>query len=141
MHHKACGILASRPGIEPVFYALEGRVLTTGPPGKSFLISLDRFLGLRFLGKKDIQVFIFGITLLMSSPVGAQSLSCVRLCDPMDCRQPEFPRSEYWSGLPFSSPGDLPNPKTEPMSLVSPELAGGFFTNSATWEAPISPKC
>ena len=79
LHHKACGILASRPGIEPVFYALEGRVLTTGPPGKSFLISLDRFLGLRFLGKKDIQVFIFGITLLMSSPVGAQSLSCVRL--------------------------------------------------------------
>ena len=71
----------------------------------------------------------------MSFPVGAQSLSCVRLCDPMDCRQPEFPRPEYWSGLPFSSPGDLPNPKTEPMSLVSPELAGGFFTNSATWEA------
>ena len=52
--------------------------MTTGPPGKSFLISLDRFLGLRFLGKKDIQAFIFGITLLIS-PVGAQSLSRVWL--------------------------------------------------------------
>ena len=36
-----------------------------------------------------------------------------------------FPRQEYWSGLPFPSPGDLPNPGTEP---VSPALAGGFFT-------------
>ena len=32
------------------------------------------------------------------------------------------------SGLPFPSPGDLPDPGTEPMSLVSPALAGGFFT-------------
>ena len=29
-----------------------------------------------------------------------------------------FPRQEYWSGLPFPSPGDLPNPKTEPTSLA-----------------------
>ena len=36
-----------------------------------------------------------------------------------------FPRQEYWSGLPFPSPGDLPNPGTEP---VSPALAGRFFT-------------
>ena len=36
-----------------------------------------------------------------------------------------FPRQEYWSGLPFPSPGDLPNPGTEPASLA---LAGGFFT-------------
>ena len=31
-----------------------------------------------------------------------------------------FPRQEYWSGLPFSSPGDLPNPGIKPTSLVSP---------------------
>ena len=37
-----------------------------------------------------------------------------------------FPRQEYWSGLPFPSPGDLPNPGTE---LASPALAGRFFTN------------
>ena len=39
-----------------------------------------------------------------------------------------FFRQEYWSGLPFPPPGDLPNPGTEPMSLESPALAGGFFT-------------
>ena len=36
-----------------------------------------------------------------------------------------FSRQEYWSGLPFPSPGDLPDPGIEP---VSPALAGGFFT-------------
>ena len=36
-----------------------------------------------------------------------------------------FPRQYYWSGLPFPSPGDLLNPRTEP---GSPTLAGGFFT-------------
>ena len=41
-------------------------------------------------------------------------------------------RQENWSGLPFSIPGDLPNPGTDPMSLMSPELAGKFFIISAT---------
>ena len=55
------------------------------------------------------------------------------LCNPMDCTrqapQPlEFSRQEYWSGLPFPSPGDLPSPGIEPESLVSPTLAGGFLT-------------
>ena len=48
-----------------------------------------------------------------------------------------FSRKQYWSGLPFPIPGDLPNPEIEPMSLMSP-LAGWFFTTSATWEAPSS---
>ena len=39
-----------------------------------------------------------------------------------------FPRQEYWSGLPFLPPGDLPNPEIEPTSPVSPGLAGRFFT-------------
>ena len=39
-----------------------------------------------------------------------------------------FPRQEYWSGLPFPTSGDLPNPGIEPMSLVSPALAGRFST-------------
>ena len=46
-----------------------------------------------------------------------------------------FPRQEYWSGLPCPSPGDLPNPGVEPVSLMSPALADRFFTTSATWEA------
>ena len=36
-----------------------------------------------------------------------------------------FPRQEYWSGVPFPSPGDLPDPGFEP---PFPALAGGFFT-------------
>ena len=46
-----------------------------------------------------------------------------------------FSRQEYWSGLPFPSPGALLNPWTEPKSLMSPSLAGGFFTTSTTKEA------
>ena len=46
-----------------------------------------------------------------------------------------FSRQEYWSGLPCPSPGDLPDLGIKPMSLLSPALAGGFFTTSATQEA------
>ena len=42
------------------------------------------------------------------------------------------------SGLPCPSPGDLPDPATEPTSLMSPALAGGFFTTSTTWEHYVS---
>ena len=37
-----------------------------------------------------------------------------------------FPRQGYWYGLPFPSPGDLPNPGIEPASPASPALEGGF---------------
>ena len=46
----------------------------------------------------------------------------------IDCQAPlsmGFPRQEFWSGFPFPSPGDLPDPEIEP---ASPVLAGGFFT-------------
>ena len=46
-----------------------------------------------------------------------------------------FSKQEDWSGLLCPSPGDLPNPGTEPAFLTSPALVGGFFTTSATWEA------
>jgi len=36
-----------------------------------------------------------------------------------------FSRQEYWNGLTFPSPGDIPEPGIEPASLA---LAGGFFT-------------
>jgi len=45
-----------------------------------------------------------------------------------------FSRQEYCSGLPCPPPGDLPNPGIEPSSLMSPALAGGFFTTNTTWE-------
>ena len=47
-----------------------------------------------------------------------------------------FPRQEYWSLLPVPTPGDLPDPGIEPMSLASLALVGGYFTTSATWGAP-----
>ena len=43
----------------------------------------------------------------------------------------EFFRQEYWSRLPFPTPGDLSDPG------VSPALAGGFFTTSAIWDAMV----
>ena len=45
-----------------------------------------------------------------------------------------FSRQECWSGLQCPFPEDLPNPGIKPASLMSPALAGGFFTTSATWE-------
>ena len=39
-----------------------------------------------------------------------------------------FSRQEYWSGVPFPPPGDLPNPGIKPACLASPALGGGFFT-------------
>ena len=47
---------------------------------------------------------------------------------------------EYWSGLPCPPPGGLPHSGMEPASLTSPALLGGFFTTSATWEAPFKDK-
>ena len=44
-------------------------------------------------------------------------------------------RQEYWNELPCPPPGDIPNTGIEPMSLLSPALAGRFFTTSAIWEA------
>ena len=41
-----------------------------------------------------------------------------------------FSRQEYWNRLPFPTPGDLPNPRREPTSLVFPALAGRFFTTA-----------
>ena len=48
----------------------------------------------------------------------------------------ELFRQEYWSGLPFPPPEDLPDPAIEPYSSASPALAGGFFTT----EPPGKPK-
>ena len=46
-----------------------------------------------------------------------------------------FSRQEYWSRLPFPSPGNLPDQGIETVSLISPILVDGFFTTRATWEA------
>ena len=46
-----------------------------------------------------------------------------------------FFRQEYWSRVPFTPPGDLPDLGVKPLSLMSPALAGILFTTSSTWEA------
>ena len=48
-----------------------------------------------------------------------------------------FSRQEYWSRLPCIPPEHLLNTGIEPWSLMSPALAGGFFTTGATWKAHI----
>ena len=63
--------------------------------------------------------------------------SCWTLYDPMDSGPPGSSvhgtlHQEYWSGLPCPPPGDLPDPEIKLLSLMSPALAGGFFTTSAT---------
>ena len=50
----------------------------------------------------------------------------------------EFSRQEYWSGLPFPSSGDLPNPGIEPTSAMSPALAGELFATSVPWEEALN---
>ena len=50
-----------------------------------------------------------------------------------------FTKQKHWSEFPCPPPEDLPNPGIEPVFLMSPALAGGFFTSSATWEAQNIP--
>ena len=87
--------------------AVASRFFTTAPPGK--LINA------------------------LPECVCAQSLSCVTVCDSMDCNHQApfsmgFARQEYWSRLPLPSPGHLPNPGIKHMSPGSPAVAGRFFT-------------
>ena len=65
--------------------------------------------------------------------VHAQSLTGPTLCNPMNCNLQAslsmgFSRQEYWSGLPFPPPGDLPDPGMKPVCSALPTLTGKFFT-------------
>ena len=68
--------------------------------------------------------------------------SSLTVCDPMDCSpsdssaQRDSPGKNIGVGCHFLLQGSLPDPGIKPASLASPALAGGFFTTSATWEAP-----
>ena len=66
---------------------------------------------------------------------------CLTLCDPIDCSPPGsyfhgICKPEYWSGLPFPPPGDLPNSAIEPDSPGSLALADGFFTSKTPGKLP-----
>ena len=67
--------------------------------------------------------------------------SCPTLWGPMDWSPPgsssmKFSRQEYWSELPFPTPGDLPDPGIEPGPLGSPGIDRWVLITSASWEAP-----
>ena len=59
-------------------------------------------------------------------------------CSPPGSLSKGFPRQEYWSGLPFPSPGDLPNPGIGP---TTPALAVRFFTTEPPGKPTISHTC
>ena len=63
------------------------------------------------------------------------TLETTRNCSPQAPLSRGFSRQEHWSGLSCPPLRDLPNPGTEPVSLMSPALAGGFFTTRTMWEA------
>ena len=82
--------------------------------------------------------FVFGLfyTVCVCVCARTSALSHVRLfatpltVAPQASLSMGFARQEYWSGLLFPSPGDLPGPGIEPVYPASPALAGGFFTTA-----------
>ena len=90
---------------------------------------------LQFLQRENVSLLValvhacmFGQLVVSSSSVTPWTVACQ---SPLST---EFPRQKQWSGLPFSTPGDLPNLRIKP---ATPALAGGFFTTGPLWiEAP-----
>ena len=78
----------------------------------------DRHLCLRWLRHSVVSDFVTPWTVAWQAP-----------------RSMGFSSQEYWSRLPFPTPGILPNPGTETVSRTPLALAGRFFTCSTTWEA------
>ena len=82
-----------------------------------------------------VHIWLFQVGPKLESEV---TQSCPTLCNPMDCSLwgssiHGISRQDYWSGLPFPSPGDLPDPGIEP---GSPALQAVAVTIWATREAP-----
>ena len=80
---------------------------------------------------------VFGIVCVLSHLVMSDSSWPHKIVAHQAPLSMEFSKQEYWGGLPFPSPGDLPEPGIEPESPVTPALVGRFFTTWATWELLI----
>ena len=98
------------PGIEPRSAALEADALTSEPPGKPMLLLLLLLLS-HF---SHVQLFVTLWTIALQTPLSMG-----------------FSRQEYWSGLPFPSPGDLPDLGIEPGSPA-------YQADALTSEPPLS---
>ena len=105
--------------LSPVFF-----IKVVFCPSKLYQNMKKPFLRLQLSGRKDKCVHL---CMLVTQP-------CLTVCNPMDCSSIHgiLSRQESWSGVPFPSPGDLPNPGTKPASPVAASLAGRFW---ATWES------
>ena len=89
------------------------------------------YLSSKWLSFQEIKVILFCflhvLNIFLCASVGQHHVKvlfsqlCLTLCNPTNYTPPlstEFARQEYWSGLPFYSPGDLPNSGIEPRSLA-----------------------
>ena len=112
---ETCGILVPQTGMESTPPALEGEVLTTGLTGKSLFR-----LFLTPLSLAAAEPAVWWAEFFFHCPYAPL---CPSLCDPVDCSMPDSPVHGILQaricGLPFPSPGDLPNPGIE---LHSPTL-------------------
>ena len=103
------------PGIVPTSLmspALTGGFLTTEPPG--MCVCAQSF--------SRVQIFVIPWTVARQAPLSVG-----------------FSRQEYWSGVPFPPPRDLPGPGMEPQFLAPSALAGRFFTTGPPGEAFLYP--
>ena len=118
------------PGIEPRSPTLQADSLPAEPYGKPKNTGVGSLSLLQwiFLTQESNQGLLHCRQILYQlsyegSPK-SKSLCHVQLWDPMDCMFIEFSRPEYWSGYPFLSPVDLPNPEIEPRS---PKLQADYL--------------
>ena len=125
------------PGIKPRSPALQADSLSAEPPGKPnhHLGGADPAITLllafqlpELRGSKHLLSKPSGLWRSVRAAPANECCCCCcslvtpsrpTLCDPLDCHPPGssvcgFPRQEYWSGVPFPLPGDLPKPGTEP---------------------------
>ena len=89
-------------------------------------------MSFRYLPIKLLETRICARVYLLSRVQLFATLRTVAHQAPLSMR---FFKLEYWSGLLFPTPQDLPYSGIEPATLASPALAGGFFYHCATWEA------
>ena len=117
-YSPVCGILVPGSSTELASPALQGRFLTTGPPGKFPVFHFKR------------SSLAAGWSIDCSECLVTQL--CLTLCDPLYHSPPgssihgDSPSKNTGVGCHFSPPGDLPNPGIELMSPMSPALQAGF---------------
>ena len=123
LHHKAYRIWIPQPGINLGPLQWKCRILTIGPSGNPLVrlfLSRTRGSGLKQVTGLPWRYMLSGFSHFwyFATPWTLAHEAALSM---------GFSRQEYWSGLPFPSPGDLPNPGIESMSPVSPALQADSF--------------